>query len=114
MALEILDLIQLHTPLTEVYYKSEAFETLDYLKDEGKILNYGVSVEKVSEALKVMEYPNVAAVQIIYNMFRLKPQEVFFKEAKKKNVGIIVRVPLASGLLTDKFKKRYYFFKGRS
>ena len=96
MNLESIDLIQLHCPPTEVYEKSEIFNILDDLKDAGKVLNYGVSVEKVSEALKAIQYPNLATVQIIYNMFRFKPQEVFFKEAKKKNIGIIARVPLAS------------------
>jgi len=100
---EIIDLIQLHCPTTEVYYRQEAFEVLDELKDEGKILHYGVSVEKVEEASKAIEQAGVATVQIIYNMFRLKPAEVFFKKAHAKNVGIIVRVPLASGLLSGKF-----------
>jgi aryl-alcohol dehydrogenase-like predicted oxidoreductase len=112
MDLEAIDLIQLHCPPTEVYYRGEAFEALDALKKEGKILNYGVSVEKVEEALKAIEYPGVASVQIIFNMFRLKPSEEFFKEAKKKDVGIIVRVPLASGLLTGKFAKDTVFTGG--
>jgi len=112
MNLEAIDLIQLHCPPTEVYEKSEIFKILDDLKDAGKIINYGVSVEKVSEALKAIQYPNLATVQIIYNMFRFKPQEVFFKEAKKKNIGIIARVPLASGLLAGKFKKDTVFSKG--
>jgi aryl-alcohol dehydrogenase-like predicted oxidoreductase len=112
MDLEVLDLIQLHCPPTEVYYMPEAFETLDALKQEGKILHYGVSVEKVEEALKAIEYPNCATVQIIFNMFRQRPAELFFKEAKKKNVGVIVRVPLASGLLTGKFGRDTKFGKG--
>jgi aryl-alcohol dehydrogenase-like predicted oxidoreductase len=107
--LDALDLIQLHCPPKEVYYKAEVFETLSKLKKEGKILNYGVSVEKVSEALKAIEYPELATVQIIFNMFRQKPAEVFFKEARKKNIGVIVRVPLASGLLTGKFNKSTKF-----
>lgn len=105
MELEAIDLIQLHCPPTEVYFRPEVFEILDDLKKAGKILNYGVSVEKVEEALKALEYPGVASVQIIYNMFRLKPQEKFLAEAFKKNVGTIIRVPLASGLLTGKLKK---------
>ena len=105
MELEAIDLIQLHCPPTEVYYRQEVFEVLDDLKKEGKILHYGVSVEKVEEAIKAIEYPGVASVQIIYNMFRLKPQERFFEEAFKRNVGTIIRVPLASGLLTGKLKK---------
>jgi aryl-alcohol dehydrogenase-like predicted oxidoreductase len=112
MGLETLDLIQLHCPPTEVYYKPEVFETLDALRQEGKILSYGVSVEKVEEALKAIEYPNCATVQIIFNMFRQRPAELFFKEAKKKNVGLIVRVPLASGLLTGKFGRETTFGKG--
>ncbi|OHE65258.1 MAG: aldo/keto reductase [Treponema sp. GWB1_62_6] len=101
--LPVLDLVQLHCPPTEVYYRQELFETFDRLKEEGKILNLGVSVEKVEEALKAIEYPNVATVQIIFNMFRHRPSELFFEQAKKRNIGVIVRVPLASGLLTGKF-----------
>lgn len=112
MQLETLDLIQLHCPPTEVYYRPEIFELFDKLKDEGKILNLGVSVEKAEEALKAIDYPNVTTVQIIYNMFRQRPAELFFKEAKKKNIGIIVRVPLASGLLTGKFTKNTSFSEG--
>lgn len=109
--LECLDLIQLHCPPTEVYYRPEIFELFDRLKDEGKIKNLGVSVEKVEEALKGMEYPNVTTVQIIFNMFRQRPSELFFEQAKKKDVGIIVRVPLASGLLTGKFSSNSTFEK---
>lgn len=105
MDIEAIDLIQLHCPPTEVYYRQEVFEALEDLKKEGKILHYGVSVEKVEEALKAIEYPGVASVQIIYNMFRVEPQEKFFEEAFKRNVGTIIRVPLASGLLTGKLKK---------
>lgn len=103
IGVEALDLIQLHCPPTEVYYRPEIFELFDRLKEEGKILNLGVSVEKVEEALKAIEYPNVTTVQIIFNMFRQRPAELFFKEAAKRDIGIIVRVPLASGLLTGKF-----------
>ena len=110
--LEKIDLIQLHCPPTEVFYRSEIFDFFDRLKQEGKILNLGVSVEKVEEALKAIEYPNVATIQIIFNMFRQRPSELFFKEAKKRNVGIIVRVPLASGLLTGSFKKNTIFNPG--
>lgn len=112
MNVDTIDLIQLHCPPTQVYYRPEIFELFDKLKQEGKILNLGVSVEKVEEALKAIEYPNVTTVQIIFNMFRQRPAELFFKEAKKKNVGIIVRVPLASGLLTGKFTKDTEFTKG--
>ena len=108
---ETIDLIQLHCPPTETYSRPEVFEILDNLKKKGKILNYGVSVEKVEEALKAIEYPGIASVQIIYNMFRLKPAELFFKAASKNNVGIIVRVPLASGLLSGKYGKNTVFSK---
>ena len=111
MGVETIDLIQLHCPPTEVYSRPEVFETLDALTKEGKILHYGVSVEKIEEALKAIEYPNLATVQIIFNMFRQRPAELFFSEAKKKNVGIIVRVPLASGLLTGKFTMETVFQK---
>jgi len=106
---EVIDLIQLHCPPTEVYYRQEAFETLARLETSGKILNYGVSVEKVEEALKAIEQPGVATVQIIYNMFRPRPAEEVFKKAYSGNVGIIARVPLASGLLTGKFAKETVF-----
>jgi aryl-alcohol dehydrogenase-like predicted oxidoreductase len=111
MGIDCIDLIQLHCPPTEVYYRPEVFNTLDALVKEGKILYYGVSVEKVEEALKAIEYPNVCSVQIIYNMFRQRPNSLFFEEAKQKNIGIIVRVPLASGLLTGKFSKDTIFNK---
>ena len=111
MDVEAIDLLQLHCPPTETYSRTEVFGILDDLKNKGKILNYGVSVEKVEEALKAIEYPGVASVQIIYNMFRFKPAELFFKEAAKKNVGVIVRVPLASGLLSGKYSKDTVFSK---
>lgn len=110
--MESLDLIQLHCPPTEVYYRPEIFELFDRLKEEGKIQNMGVSVEKVEEGLKAIEYENVTSVQIIFNMFRQRPSELFFREAARKNVGIIVRVPLASGLLTGKFSKDTTFGEG--
>lgn len=97
-----IDLLQLHCPPTQVYYMPEVFGILDDLVNEGKLKYYGVSVEKVEEALKAIEYPNVQSVQIIFNMFRHRPSELFFEQAKKKNVGIIVRVPLSSGMLTGK------------
>jgi aryl-alcohol dehydrogenase-like predicted oxidoreductase len=112
MELEVLDLIQLHCPPTDVYNKAEVFEALEELKREGKIVHYGVSVEKVEEALKAIEYPGLASVQIIFNMFRQKPAEQFFKAAKKNDVGIIVRVPLASGLLTGKMNRDTVFSQG--
>lgn len=109
LQLDTIDLIQLHCPPTEVFYRSEIFELFDKLKQEGKIQNLGVSVEKVEEGLKAIEFPNVTSVQIIFNLFRQRPSELFFKEAKKKDVGIIARVPLASGLLTGKFSSKTIF-----
>jgi len=109
--LETLDLIQLHCPPTEVYYRPEIFGLFDRLKEEGKVQHLGVSVEKVEEALKGMQYNNVTTVQIIFNVFRQRPSELFFAEARVRNVGVIVRVPLASGLLTGKFDKDSTFGK---
>jgi aryl-alcohol dehydrogenase-like predicted oxidoreductase len=103
--LERLDVIQLHCPPTDVYYRPEIFELFDRLKDEGKIGHLGVSVEKVEEALKAILYPNVKTVQIIFNMFRMRPREDFFARAVTRGVGVIVRVPLASGLLSGKFTR---------
>ncbi len=101
---EALDLLQLHCPPSEVYDMPEVFGILDDLVQQGKLRYYGVSVEKVEEALKAIAYPNVQSVQIIFNMFRLKPAEQFFAAARERKVGIIVRVPLASGLLAGKFR----------
>ncbi len=109
LGVETLDLLQLHCPPTEVYYRPEVFDALDRLVASGKIRFYGVSVEKVEEALKAIEYPNVASVQIIYNIFRQRPADLFFREAKTRNVGVIVRVPLASGLLTGKMNRNTTF-----
>ena len=100
---ETIDLLQLHCPPTEVYYMPEVFDILDDLVKAGKIRYYGVSVEKVEEALKAIEFPDVQSVQIIFNILRQRPADLFFKEAKRKQVGILARVPLASGLLTGKF-----------
>ncbi|WDZ77020.1 aldo/keto reductase [Ensifer adhaerens] len=105
LGIETLDLVQLHCPPTEIYYRPELFGALDKLVAKGKIRHYGVSVEKVEEALKAIEYPGVATVQIIYNIFRQRPHDLFFAEASKKNVGVIVRVPLASGLLSGKITR---------
>ena len=99
---DALDLVQLHCPPTDVFYQPEVFEVLEDMKREGKIEHYGVSVEKVEEGLKALEYPGLSTVQIIFNLFRQRPTELFFREAKAKNVGVLVRVPLASGLLTGK------------
>jgi aryl-alcohol dehydrogenase-like predicted oxidoreductase len=102
LGLETIDLLQLHCPPTEVYYRPEVFGILDDLVAAGKLRHYGVSVEKVEEALKAIEYPHVQTVQIIFNMFRHRPAALFFREAKARGVGILARVPLASGLLTGK------------
>lgn len=109
MRLETLDLVQLHCPPTAIYKRAEIFEAFDRLKEQGKILNLGVSVELVDEALMAMHYPNVATVQIIFNMFRLKPIEQFFARARENGVGIIARVPLASGLLSGKMSSQTQF-----
>jgi aryl-alcohol dehydrogenase-like predicted oxidoreductase len=106
---EALDLLQLHCPPTEVYYRPEVFGVLDDLVEAGKIRYYGVSVEKVEEALKAIEYPNVQSVQLIFNVFRHRPAELFFEQAKKRKVGILARVPLASGMLTGKLKPNSTF-----
>lgn len=109
LGVETLDLVQLHCPPTDVYYRPEVFEAMDGLVAAGKIRRYGVSVEKVEEALKAIEYPGVASIQIIYNLFRQRPAELFFREAKARNVAVIVRVPLASGLLTGKMNRNSTF-----
>lgn len=109
MGLETLDLVQLHCPPNQVFYRPEIFELFDKLKDQGKILNLGVSVEKVEEALKSIEFSNVTTVQIIFNLFRQRPSELFFAEAQKRDIGIIARVPLASGLLTGLFDPKTTF-----
>jgi len=105
LGVKTLDLVQLHCPPTDVYYMPEVFGVMDDLIQDGKIRHYGVSVEKVEEAIKAMEYPNVQSVQLIFNMFRQRPTEQFFKLAKKKKVAILARVPLASGLLTGKMSR---------
>jgi len=112
LQMDCIDLIQLHCPPSEVYYRPEIFDEFEKLKAEGKILNLGVSVEKVEEAMKAVEYDNVTTVQIIYNIFRPRPHERFFALAAEKNVGIIIRVPLASGLLSGKFTKSSTFEAG--
>lgn len=106
---EAIDLLQLHCPPTEVYYMPEVFGVLDDLVAAGKLRYYGVSVEKVEEALKAIEYPNVQSVQIIFNIFRQRPAELFFSEAQRRRVGILARVPLASGLLSGKFTRASTF-----
>jgi aryl-alcohol dehydrogenase-like predicted oxidoreductase len=100
---ETLDLVQLHCPPFEVYYSPELFNACDELVEEGVMRHYGVSVEKVEQAQKAMEYPGVASVQIIFNMVRQRPADRFLDEAQARDVGVLARVPLASGLLTGKY-----------
>jgi len=104
LAVEALDLVQLHCPPTDVYYMPEVFGVLDDLKRAGKVKHYGVSVERVEEALKAIEYPDVQSIQIIFNIFRQRPAELFFAEAQRRKVGILARLPLSSGLLGGKMK----------
>jgi aryl-alcohol dehydrogenase-like predicted oxidoreductase len=106
---DCLDLVQLHCPPTEVYYRPEVFGALDDLIKEGKIRYYGVSVERVEQALKAIEFPGVQSIQIIFNMFRTRPAELFFPQAQRRRVGILARVPLASGLLTGKMTAQTVF-----
>jgi len=105
-----IDMILLHCPPTSVYRKDEVFTALDKLKEAGKIANYGVSIEKTIEGIQAMEY-GIAAIEVIFNMFRMKPFEDLFAAAQKNDVGIIARVPLASGLLTGKYSKDTVFGK---
>lgn len=109
LGVDAIDLMQLHCPPTEAYSKAETYSMMDQLVQKGKIKYYGVSVETVEEAMEAIKYPNIKSVQIIFNIFRQKPAEVFFKEAAKKDIGIIVRVPLASGLLTGKMNSQSTF-----
>ena len=109
LGVDTVDLVQHHCPPWDAYYTPPVFEASDRLVEEGLMRAYGVSVEKVEEALKAIEYPNVATVQIIFNLFRQRPAELFFEQAKLRDVGVIVRVPLASGLLTGKFSRETSF-----
>jgi len=109
LSTDAIDLLQLHCPPTPVYDMPEVFGVLDDLVKAGKIRFYGVSVEKVDEALKAIEYPNLQSVQIIFNMFRQRPAEMFFEQAKVRKVGILARVPLASGMLTGKLTSKSRF-----
>jgi aryl-alcohol dehydrogenase-like predicted oxidoreductase len=102
LATDALDLLQLHCPPTDVYYQPEVFGVLDDLVKAGKLRHYGVSVERVEEALKAIEFPGVQSVQIIFNMFRQRPADLFFEQAHKRRVGILARLPLSSGMLTGK------------
>jgi aryl-alcohol dehydrogenase-like predicted oxidoreductase len=112
IGVDCIDLIQLHCPPNDTYYRAEVFELFDNLKQEGKIHALGVSVEKVEQAIKAIEYDNVTTVQIIFNMFRQRPSELFFDLAKTKNIGVIVRVPLASGMLSGKYTNTTVFDQG--
>lgn len=109
LEVEALDLVQLHCPPSEVFENEAVFEALEELVQAGKLRAYGVSVEKVSEAMRALQYPNMQSVQIIFNAFRLKPSEAFFAAARERQVGIIARVPLASGLLTGKLSRESQF-----
>jgi aryl-alcohol dehydrogenase-like predicted oxidoreductase len=100
---EILDLVQLHCPPNDVFYQPELFAACDELVADGVMAHYGVSVEKVEQALKALEYPGLASVQIIFNMVRQRPAEGFLAQALEHDVGVLARVPLASGLLTGKY-----------
>ncbi len=102
LAVDALDLLQLHCPPTDVYYMPEVFGLLDDLVERGKLRFYGVSVERVEEALKAIEYPNVQTVQIIYNVFRQRPADRFLAEAQQRQVGVLARLPLSSGMLAGK------------
>ncbi|HEX3761206.1 MAG TPA: aldo/keto reductase [Kofleriaceae bacterium] len=102
LEVEAIDLLQLHCPPTDVYYMPEVFDGLDRLVRDGKLRFYGVSVERVEEALKAIEYPNVQSVQIIFNLFRQRPAELFFPRARERKVGILARLPLSSGMLAGK------------
>ena len=108
---DTIDLLQLHCPHPEVFYHPEVFGILDDLVKAGKLRHYGVSVERVEEALKAIEYPNVQSVQLIFNIFRQRPAELFFQEAKRRKVGILARVPLASGMLSGKISRASKFAK---
>ena len=105
LGIECLDLLQLHCPPTDVYYRPEVFGALDDFAKAGKIQNWGVSVERVEEGLKAIEYPNCQSVQIIFNIFRQRPLDHFLAEAKRRQVGVLARLPLSSGMLTGKMTK---------
>ena len=105
LEMDCLDLVQLHCPPTDAYYRPDLFELMERMVERGTLRRYGVSVERVEEALKAIEYPGVASVQIIFNMFRLRPAELFLPQARQRGVAVIARVPLASGLLSGKFAR---------
>jgi aryl-alcohol dehydrogenase-like predicted oxidoreductase len=109
LEVDALDLLQLHCPPTDVYYMPEVFDGLDQLVRAGKLRFYGVSVERVEEALKAIEYPNVQSVQIIFNMFRQRPADLFLARARERRVGVLARLPLSSGMLTGKMTQATSF-----
>jgi aryl-alcohol dehydrogenase-like predicted oxidoreductase len=109
LAVETIDLLQLHCPPTDVYYRPEVIAVLDDLVKAGKLRHYGVSVERVEDALKAIEYPGVQSVQIIFNIFRQRPADLFFAQAKKRKVGILARLPLSSGMLSGKLTRASKF-----
>lgn len=105
LQMDCVDIVQLHCPPNKVYYTPETFEALEGLVKAGKTRHYGVSVRTCEEGLKALEYPGLQSVQIIFNMFRHRPAELFFPEAKRRRVGILARVPLASGMLTGRMTR---------
>ncbi len=109
LEVETIDLLQVHCPPTDLYYQPETFGILDDLVNAGKIRFYGVSVERVEEGLKAIEYPGVQSVQIIYNIFRQRPADLFFGEARRRKVGILARLPLSSGMLAGKMTRESTF-----
>ncbi len=109
LRVERIDLVQLHCPPTQVFYQPETFAALDQLVAKGKIASYGVSVEKVEEGIKALEYEHLASIQIIFNIFRQRPADLLFRLAKERDVSIIARVPLSSGMLSGKFTKESRF-----
>ncbi len=109
LQVDALDLLQLHCPPTDTYYMPEVFAALDDLVAAGKLRHYGVSVEKVEEALKAIEYPGVQSVQIIYNIFRQRPAELLLRETQRRGVGVLARLPLSSGLLSGKLSRDTQF-----
>ena len=111
LGIDCIDLLQLHCPPSEICPKKETYEMMDEIVKKGKIAYYGVSVFKISDAMQAIQFPNVKSIQMVFNIFRQKPAEAFLKEAKKRNVGIIARVPLASGLLTGKINQESKFYQ---
>ena len=109
LQMDCLDLVQLHCPPAPAYDSARVFDAMQAIKETGKIANFGVSVERIDEAQKAIEYPGVVSVQIIYNLFRQRPADAFFAEAAARHVAVIVRVPLASGLLTGKMSANSTF-----